>query len=117
MGIQLLLAAQSPQWAGLSDRAYRVLTYMCGAALDTSNDGRPCRLYTGGHDRILRTLYGRDEITDNERQMLKRAIRELREAGAITVARPASFNKFPHYRIEVNGIPESFLDEFDGPGS
>ena len=106
MGIRLLMAAQTPTWAGLSDRAYRVLTFMCASALDRPNKyGHPAALYTGGHDALTRQLYGHDKVTDGERQMTKRAIRELKKAGAITLARDPTPGNYPHYRIEVAGIP------------
>lgn len=106
MGIHLLMAAQSPTWATLSDRAYRVLTYMCACALDTpSRTGQAAAEYTGGHEMLACKLYGHDKVTDGEKQMIKRAVKELRNSGAITVSRPPAAHQFPIYRLEVMGHP------------
>lgn len=106
MGIHLLMAAQSPTWATLSDRAFRVLTYMCACALDTpSRTGQAAAEYTGGHDQLARRLYGQEDVTNSQREMIRRAMKELRTSGAITILRPPSAHKYPIYRIDVEQVP------------
>lgn len=111
MGIRLAMAAQSPAWSGLSDRAYRVLTYMCTTALDTPSKGRPAGEYTGGHTMLAQRLRGRDDVTPSDLEVIRRAIKELREAGAITIARPAYGRTVPTYRLDVTGLPNQ--DQLD----
>ena len=106
MGIRLMQDALSPHWAGLSDRARIILIHMAHTALDIPTRNCPeAATFTAGHEALARSYYGRDEITDNEKRIIQKAIKELRDRGAIVVVREPTFRSYPHYKLELGGIP------------
>ena len=109
MGIRLVVAAQTPTWAHLSDRAWRILIIMSTQALDVGTHDHDANHYTGGHSSLARLLFGRDDVTKSDLEMIRRAVKELRDAGAITMTRPPRGTLFPHYRIDTLGIPQTQL--------
>ncbi|MBD9700483.1 hypothetical protein IGS67_13490 [Flavimobilis sp. GY10621] len=82
--------------AGSPDvRAMLALTFMASTALDRDSDNMPARMYFAGHDRLVYVLGYRDAsalelVTDSDRRRVRRAIKTLRDAGAIRLAEHAS---------------------------
>lgn len=111
MGIRLVGLALRPDWAVLSDRARVVLVSMCMVALDTPSGGKEAGLYYKGHRALMTDIYGTDWKALDAKQkeaaekVVKRAIRELKEAGAITLVSSASYGKVAEYRIHPDRFP------------
>ena len=107
MGIRLVGAALLPDWAHLSDRAHRVLVHMCYVAKDTATNGHAPATYWGGHDVLILTCLGVDPdqlgeaAHDTAARKIKRAIQELKDAGALTLMSPASRGRHAVYRLHL----------------
>lgn len=87
MGTELVKAALHPRWAGLSPFARLVWIEMCMRTIDPNQDDpREPRLYYGGHGFLVGATLGRDPEDDLYAagvRRVERALKELREAGAV----------------------------------
>jgi len=102
MGARLVTQALNPTWAGLSDTARLVLITMCQTALDHPSDARPAGLYWAGHSHLVLTLTGEDpELTacPAAERRIRRAIQELKTAGAIELVAPACRGRNAVYQV------------------
>lgn len=110
MGIRLVGAALSANWSHLSERARLVLAQMCYVAKDVSSNGHAPGTYWGGHESLILLVLGKDPATlsptelDTARRAIKRAIHELKEAGALTLQCPASRGRTAIYRVHPDQI-------------
>lgn len=108
MGIRLIGQALLPDWACLSDRAHRVLIHMAYTAKDTASNGYAAATYWAGHEPLIIAVLGLDpdQLTRTELEVaqrkIKRAVQELKEAGAITLISSASRGRTAIYRIHPN---------------
>lgn len=107
MGIRLVGAALNPDWAHLSDRAHRVLVHMCYVAKDAATNGQAAATYWAGHDVLILTCLDvdPDKLSQTEHdtaaRKIKRAIQELKEAGAVTLISAASRGRTAVYRLTI----------------
>lgn len=108
MGYQLVSAAFQPEWAALlTPREHLVLIAMCHLALDEERDGCAAGRYFAGHDFLMLRTDGTDhhDGTDNERaaaeKAIQRAIRRLKEVGAIETVRDGKNGGKAEYQILV----------------
>lgn len=108
MGIRLVSQALSPEWGCLSETARLVLISMCYIALDTASGNQPARRYFAGHEVLILTLTGQDPSDSAwcnsknhqaAQRRVKRAVRELADAGAIAVLAPANGRRKAIYEI------------------
>lgn len=110
MGIRLVGAALSANWSHLSERARLVLAQMCYVAKDVSTAGHAPSTYWGGHQALIVSVLGKDPTTISDAElvaaekMIKRAIRELKDAGAVTLESPASRGRHAVYRVHPDPI-------------
>jgi hypothetical protein len=110
MGIRLVGAALSANWVHVSERARLVLAQMCYVAKDVSSNGHAPGTYWGGHDTFIISVLGQDPgaLSDTElstaQRKIKRAIQELKEAGAVTLQCPASRGRHAIYRVHPDRI-------------
>ena len=104
--VQLLLLHHS---AGLSGRAFKVLTKMAATALDTPNGrGQHPRLYFAGEGPLAHVLYGRgldiETYSANELREVRRVLKELRDAGLIEpMVDKARRGQAQAYRLNLGG--------------
>lgn len=104
--VQLLLLHHS---AGLSGRAFKVLTKMAATALDTPNGrGQPPRLYFAGEGPLAHVLYGRgldlEAYSPNDLREVRRVLKELRDAGLIEpMVDKARRGQAQAYRLNLGG--------------
>ena len=101
MGLKLAQRALSPIWCGLSERARLVLVHMSITAMDRSTPKQQAGHYFAGNKHLAQVLYGVDDPTEWQLQQVKRALSELRKAGAVTVIRPGMNGRKPVYRINA----------------
>ena len=93
MGIRLVGAALSANWVNVSERARLVLAQMCYVAKDVSTNGHAPGTYWGGHQSLIVLVLGLDPkaLSDAElgvaERKIRRAVQELKDAGAITLNR------------------------------
>lgn len=105
MGIRLVGYALSANWAHLSERARLVLAQMCYVAKDTTTNGHAPATYWGGHHALIISVLGKDPdaLSPGEliaaQKAIKRAIRELSDAGALTLQTPAARGRTAVYRV------------------
>ncbi len=91
MGVRLVGEALRQDWCVLSDRARLVLLQMCYVARDRATADTAAQVYFGGHKELMKTVLGLDpdRLTgtqlDTAERAVKRAIKELKDAGAITL--------------------------------
>ena len=110
MGIRLVGAALSANWSHLSERARLVLAQMCYVAKDVSSNGHAPGTYWGGHNSLILTIVGKDPDAlsptelETAQRMIKRAIKELKDAGAITLQCPASRGRTAVYVVHPDQI-------------
>lgn len=104
MGARLVAATLNPHWSHLGDRAFRVLTIMALTALDTPRNGQEAGLYWAGHEYLCAVMYGTDDPAENQRQAVKRAVRELVKAGAIEVAQASTGRRRARYRVTADQL-------------
>lgn len=104
MGATLASAAIT-RWPHLTDRARLVLVTMCLQARDRATGSIPAATYYGGHHDIAARMFGVEEPTDADLLKVKRAMKELRESGAVVVAQPACRGRTTVYRLDVTGLP------------
>lgn len=108
MGIRLVNEALSPAWGTLSETARLVLIAMCRTALDKTGGGGIERRYFGGHEDLILTLTGRDSHDPEwartrehlaAQRRIKRAVRELVDAGAIICIQAANGRRKAIYEV------------------
>ena len=105
MGIRLVQAALSPEYFGLSDRAHRVLVHMALVAHDRGTEDTPRGVWWEGHDALILRVIGTDPRDMDARsraaaeRSIRRAVRELRDAGAITLVDAARPGRHARYRV------------------
>lgn len=105
MGIRLVGYALSTHWSHLSERARLVLAQMCYVAKDTSTNGHAPGTYWGGHQTLIISVLGQDPEALSEAELrtaqrkIKRAVQELKDAGAVTLASSASRGRTAVYRV------------------
>ena len=110
MGIRLVGYALSTHWSHLSERARLVLAQMCYVAKDVSTAGHAPSTYWGGHQSLILLVLGQDPETLSEAELrtaqrkVKRAIQELKDAGAVTLESPASRGRHAVYRVHPDPI-------------
>jgi hypothetical protein len=111
MGIRLVGAALNPAWTVLSDRARLVLLHMCYTARDTATDGCAAATYWGGQEVFIVTVLGIDpdalpaaEHATVSRK-IKRAVQELKVAGAISLKSSASRGRNAIYEVHPDRFP------------
>lgn len=112
MGSQYLQVCAAANLSGLSGNAFRVLCRMALVVMDESTQDTEEGLYYGGWKGLTAVLghgvYDReDELPRAVEQKIRRAIRELRDAGYISV--PG--NRYQHghhnrvYRLHIARFP------------
>ena len=110
MGARLVTQALSPTWAHLSETARLVLITMCQTAKDHSTEHQAAGQYFAGHDYLVLMLTGRDPALDGWRttpegraakQRVRRAMRELMDAEAIELLRPAHRGRNAVYAVTI----------------
>ena len=108
MGIRLVTEALSPEWGHLSETARLVLIAMCHTALDKATGSNPARLYFGGHETLILALTGNDSSDPTwsgtkghqaAQRRIRRAVRELVDAGVIELRQRANGKDHAVYRI------------------
>lgn len=109
MGIALVKAAGHPRWSGLSPFAWRVWVLMCTVALDPTglSSEREPRTYYGGHDSLVLNAVGLnpgDAGYPSARRRVERAVRELREAGAIRLVNTPRSNHRANYTLHPDDL-------------
>lgn len=109
VGIALVKEAMAPQWAELSPFARLVLVHMATTALDHTVNGLDPRLYYAGHGPLCLFVAGVGEEAgtaySSALRRVRRAIKELTEAGAIVQARPAVNGRNAVYELNTSSIP------------
>lgn len=112
MGIRLVGAALSVEWAQLSHAARLTLVQMCYVAKDVSTNGHAPGTYWAGHHGLILTVFGVDPGTLNPTELasaerrIRRAIQELKDAGAVSLQSPASRGRTAIYRVHPDKIQE-----------
>ena len=112
MGIRLVGAALSVEWAHLSHAARLTLVQMCYVAKDVSTAGHAPSTYWGGHQSLILLVLGQDPETLSEAELrtaqrkVKRAIQELKDAGAVSLQSPSSRGRTAIYRVHPDKIQE-----------
>ena len=82
-------------------------------AKDTSTNGHAPGTYWGGHQTLIITVLGQDPEALSEAELrtaqrkIKRAIQELKDAGAVTLASSASRGRTAVYRVH----PDEFTKD------
>ena len=115
MGIRLVGAALNPAWAGLSDGARVVLIQMSYTAKDTATNGYAAATYWAGHAPFIVSVLGLDPDLlsptelDNADRRIKRYVRELKDAGAVTLVTAASRGRHAVYSVHPDRYPEGSL--------
>ena len=107
VGADLLVeaVARRPTW-NISARAFDVLARMCLTALDKPNGDNPGRLYFGGWIPLAMML-GYDApnegepLAKNSEEAVRRAIKELTDAGLIKRLDDQSNYRFTAYQITM----------------
>lgn len=105
MGIGLVKEALLPAWKDLTPFARLVLVQMASTAYDDTVDGVEGRLFWGGHAFISVMLLGVGDDTPEwpaAQRRVRRAVRELMEAGAINYRKKASAGGRAVYEITTN---------------
>lgn len=121
MGIRLVGHALNPSWAGLSDRAARVLVQMCYVAKDTATNGHAAGVYWAGHSTLIIAVLGLDPDQLTAKQLeaaekaIQRAMRELREAGAVSVVSAAARGRNAVYQLHPDRYPGMPAPDTDQP--
>lgn len=124
MGMALVREAMGPHWASLTPFSRLVLVHMATTALDRPNqDGDESRLYFAGHGPICLFVagVGEDEGAAYESALrrVRRAIRELLDAGAIVQVRRSVNGRRAVYELTTSSIPlpvDNYLDGEDEAG-
>ena len=105
MGIRLVGCALSANWADLSYAARLTLAQMYYVAKDVSTNGHAPGTYWGGHRGLIVSVLGLDpdalnptDLASAERR-IRRAIQELKDAGAVTLQSSASRGRTAIYRV------------------
>lgn len=112
------LVAQAVQrWAPhVSDRAFRVLIAMAVIARDRPGKDIPAKLYFGGQEGLTACLRReRGGTTDSAVKTVKRAVKELIDAGAIRCTQPAVLGSNAVYLLTLENAPR--VRERDDSGS
>jgi hypothetical protein len=101
MGAELVGLALA-HWTHVSDRAFRVLVRMSLTALDKPNRGRPAAVYLGGRELLAMTLRSDKGSPETRYRIVKRALAELSEAGAIQHLKPGWAGQNAVYRLTLD---------------
>ena len=111
MGIRLVGLALNPSWCVLSDRARVVLLQMCYVARDQGTEQTAGGQYFGGHDGLIISVLGKDPdalssaAKATARTYIKRAIKELKDAGAVTLVTSSARRHQAVYALHPNRFP------------
>jgi len=111
MGIRLVGLALNPSWCVLSDRARLVLLQMCYVARDQGTEQTAGGQYFGGHDGLIISVLGKDPdalssaAKATARTYIKRAIKELKDAGAVTLVTSSARRHQAVYALHPNRFP------------
>lgn len=121
MGMALVREAMGPHWASLTPFARLVLVHMATTALDKENAvGDEARLYFAGHAPIVLFVagVGEDEVDayDSALRRVRRAVRELLDAGAIVQVRRSVNGRRAVYELTTSSIPLPVDNHLDGEG-
>lgn len=105
MGSKLAHAAHYEALGGtISDRARIVLNHMCWASFDDPKPDRASAEYWGGHIVLGEVLMGHNQGgTDGARRAVRRAIKELLDAGLIERLREGDGRERTVYKVLVGG--------------
>ena len=104
MGIELVKAMAHPSCASLSAAGHKVLLRMALVALDKGKDGRPAGLYFAGWAPLQIALgYEPGGPKTAGHTAVKRATRELREAGHISQMTQAARGTRQSYLVHPGG--------------
>lgn len=95
MGAQLVSRVYT-SWTHLPDRPFRLLAYMALVTKDTNADPT----YWGGREALAEAM-GMTPGTESSRQMIKRAVRDLIDSGAIERAYIGHAGKRTEYRLTL----------------
>lgn len=111
MGIRLVGLALNPSWCVLSDRARLVLLQMCYVARDLGTAQTAGGQYFGGHANLIISVLGKDPDALDEaalrtaKRTIERAIKELKDAGAVTVVSSSARHHQAVYGLHPNRFP------------
>ena len=111
MGIRLVGLALNPSWAILSDRARVVLLQMCYVARDQGTAQTAGGQYFGGHDNLIISVLGKDPdalspaAKATAKTYIKRAIKELKVAGAVSLMTSSAPGHQAVYNLHPNRFP------------
>lgn len=95
----------------LSGNAYKVLVAMSLSALDKPSNGRPASLYWGGWDALAIALGHEDAQRNGQgHKAVKRAMRELRDAGHISPMLTAARGTRQSYFVHPGGLNKGAQD-------
>ena len=117
MGVRLVGEALRPDWCILSDRARLVLVQMCYVARDRATADTAAQVYFGGHRELIRTVLGLDPDAltatqlDTAERAVKRAVKELKDAGAITLVSHPVKGQRAVYQVHPNHYPDLQQEE------
>lgn len=106
MGARLIGLALQPEWAHLDPGTRIVLHTIALTARDTGTEKAPVGRYWAGNDYLAMVLTGRplddqNHADDAGLQAVKRALRKLREAGAIRLLEPAHRGRQAVYEVTL----------------
>ena len=107
MGVRLAVLAAQPAWGNLDYAARSILLIMSLTARDSPTPNTPAATYWGGHEYLATALRGNAEPA--ALQVVKRAIRELRQAGAIELVEAAHRGRQAVYRVTVKEPNQDML--------
>ena len=111
MGIRLVGLALNPSWCVLSERARLVLLQMCYVARDLGTAQTASGQYFGGHANLIISVLGKDPdaLTRSNRETcersIQRAIKELKQAGAVSLVTASAPGHQAVYALHPNRFP------------
>lgn len=111
MGVRLVGLALAPDWSVLSDRARLVLVHMAYTAKDSTSNGHAAGTFWAGHSALIVGVLGLDPDSlsgpelEAAQHKIKRAIQELKQAGAITLTSTATRGRTAVYRVHPDRFP------------
>lgn len=119
MGIRLVGSALSANWAHLTPRARLTLVQMAYVAKDRDPEPDQIGIYFGGQTSLAVSVLGVDPSlrgagSKTAQRAIKRLIQELVDAGAVTLATPATGRHRAVYRVHPDIFPGAEMDA-DGP--
>ena len=111
MGVRLVGEALRPDWCILSDRARLVLVQMCYVARDRATADTAAQVYFGGHRALIRDVLGLDvdtltrTQTETAERTIKRTIKELKDAGAVSLVSHPTKGQRAIYAVHPGHFP------------